>query len=65
MEILDISNNSPTSYWRGTLPTLLAESYEDAAFDAMRETGLPLATFPPSCPYPLAQVLDQGWLPPV
>ena len=46
------------------LPTLLAESYEDAAFGAMRETGLPLTSFPPSCPYALAQVLDQAWLPP-
>jgi len=45
------------------LADLLSEAYEDATFSAMRETGLPQATFPPSCLYTLAQVLDQDWLP--
>ncbi|MFN8493513.1 MAG: DUF29 domain-containing protein [Caldilineaceae bacterium] len=45
------------------LPAALVEAYEDAAFGAMRETGLPLATFPSQCPYTLAQVVDQVWLP--
>lgn len=42
---------------------ILPEVYEDAAFSAMRETGLLLTTFPEHCPYPLTQVLDQAWLP--
>ena len=41
------------------LPETLLEAYEDAAFSTMRETGLPLTTFPPTCPYALAQ----DWLP--
>jgi hypothetical protein len=45
------------------LPGLLSEVYEDAAFSAMRETGLSLKTFPVDCPYTLPQVLDQTWLP--
>ncbi len=30
---------------------------------ATRETNLPFATFPERCPYALAQVLDEGFLP--
>jgi len=45
------------------LALLLSEAYEDATFSAMRETGLPQATFPETCPYTLAQVLEQDWLP--
>lgn len=45
------------------LPDLLPEVYEDAAFSAMRETGLALETFPAACPYGVAQVLDAHWLP--
>lgn len=45
------------------LPEALIEAYEDAAFSAMRETGLLLTTFPESCPYTQAQVMDQSWLP--
>jgi hypothetical protein len=45
------------------VPALILEAYEDAAFSAMRETGLPLTLFPAHCPYAPAQVLDQSWLP--
>jgi len=48
---------------RPQLRELLVEAYDDAAFGSMRETGLPQATFPQTCPYALGQVLDQGWLP--
>ncbi|RLT34947.1 MAG: DUF29 domain-containing protein [Chloroflexi bacterium] len=48
---------------RPQLRELLVEAYDDASFGAMRETGLPQATFPLTCPYALRQVLDQGWLP--
>ncbi len=45
------------------LAEALLEAYEDAAFSAMRETGLLQTTFPQTCPYTLAQVLEQDWLP--
>lgn len=45
------------------IPVLILEAYEDAAFSAMRETGLPLTTFPAQCPYTPDQVLEQNWLP--
>jgi hypothetical protein len=48
---------------RPHLPDLLVEAYEDAAFGAMRETGLPQESFPAECPFALAQVLAQDWLP--
>jgi hypothetical protein len=45
------------------IPVLILEAYEDAAFSTMRETGLPLTTFPTHCPYAPSQVLEQNWLP--
>jgi hypothetical protein len=48
---------------RPELPELLAGAYEDAAFGTMRETGLPLTTFPESCPFTLEEVLAMDWLP--
>jgi hypothetical protein len=48
---------------RPDLPDLLADAYDDARFGTMRETGLPLSTFPEHSPYPLEQVLQADWLP--
>jgi hypothetical protein len=31
--------------------------------DAADETGLPLATFPEACPWPIAHVLDEDFWP--
>ena len=45
------------------LPLLLTEAYEDARYAAADETGLPLESFPDTCPFALEQALDQGWLP--
>lgn len=59
--ITKLLNNNPSL--QPELPAALTEAYEDAAFGAMRETGLLLTTFPESCPYTLAQVMDHGWLP--
>src|SRR6266542_1157 len=42
---------------RPDLPTVLTDAYTDARKRAMDDTGLPLATFPEACPWPLAQVL--------
>jgi hypothetical protein len=41
----------------------LADAYRHAREDAVDETGLPPATFPEACPWPLAQVLDEDFLP--
>ena len=42
---------------------VFAECYQDACEEAADETGLPLAAFPPVCPFTLAQVLDRNFLP--
>ncbi|MGH8611729.1 MAG: DUF29 domain-containing protein [Gammaproteobacteria bacterium] len=42
---------------------VFAECYQDACEDAADETGLPLATFPPVCPFTLEHVLDRNFLP--
>jgi hypothetical protein len=41
----------------------LALDYRRARRDARTDTGLPLATFPEACPWPLAQVLDEAFPP--
>jgi hypothetical protein len=42
---------------------IMAEGYEDARLEASDETGLPLATFPPTCPWQTEQVLDADFWP--
>jgi len=37
--------------------------YRRARHGAAEETGLPLATFPEVCPWPVEQVLDEDWWP--
>ena len=46
------------------LEEALATAYGLGIAVATRETNLPFATFPERCPYALAQVLDEGYLPP-
>lgn len=41
----------------------VAEGYEQALSEAVRETGLPRKTFPPQCPYTFAQMLDGDFWP--
>jgi len=41
----------------------ITDSYAEARLDAVDETGLPLATFPSSCPWTLRQVLDADFWP--
>lgn len=48
---------------QGFLPTALAEAYRTARRSAARETGLPLATFPETCPWGLDQLLDEDFWP--
>lgn len=42
---------------------LFAEAYLLARKEAEAETGLPLSTFPETCPYPLEQALDDDFWP--
>jgi hypothetical protein len=48
---------------RPDLSTLLTAAYAGAGKRAMDDTGLPLATFPEVCPWTVAQVLDEDFLP--
>jgi len=41
----------------------LAECYQRACRQAARQTGMELSQFPAECPYPIAFVLDEDWLP--
>lgn len=45
------------------LPDLFPDAYDDARFSAMRETGLPLETFPATVPHTLEETLAMDWLP--
>ena len=48
---------------RPLVPSAVADGYPDARLDASDETGLPLATFPATCPWTLEQVLDADFWP--
>lgn len=45
------------------LGALVAEAYADAVGLAAKESGLSEADFPATCPWPLEQVLDEGFYP--
>ncbi|NJP09859.1 MAG: DUF29 domain-containing protein [Leptolyngbyaceae cyanobacterium RU_5_1] len=45
------------------LESIFAESYTEAVKQAKAETGLPFETFPKQCPYDLAAVMDDEFLP--
>ena len=42
---------------------VIVEGYEDVLLEASDETRLPLATFPPTCPWQTEQVLDADFWP--
>jgi hypothetical protein len=46
------------------LPDTIMEAYEDAKELARKETRLPIETFPQSCPYSQAQILEDDFYPP-
>ncbi|MBM3222899.1 MAG: DUF29 domain-containing protein [Candidatus Tectomicrobia bacterium] len=48
---------------RRRLPEAMAWAYPRAQQAAQRETGLPLSTFPVSCPWVVEQVLDETFWP--
>jgi Domain of unknown function DUF29 len=56
-----VLDDSPTL--RQQLPAILAEAYPRARRQAHEQTGLPLVTFPETCPWTLAQVLDEDCWP--
>jgi Domain of unknown function DUF29 len=45
------------------VPDAVADGYPDARLDAGDETGLPLVTFPATCPWTLEQILDADFWP--
>ena len=59
--IADIVADSPSL--RRQIPDLLDRGYTRARRAAARQTRLPLATFPESCPWTPEQVLDEDFLP--
>ena len=48
---------------RPDLPEFMTEAYADARRLAADQTGLPLATFPETCPWSLDQLQDLDFLP--
>jgi hypothetical protein len=48
---------------RAELDTLLVEAYRDGRRGAEEETGMPLATFPSVCPWGIAKLQNEGFLP--
>ena len=48
---------------RATLPEVISQIYPDARLDASEETGLPPTTFPATCPYVAAEVLERTFWP--
>ena len=48
---------------RPRLGELIAARYANVRKNAMRETGLPIETFPPACPFAIAQLLDEAFWP--
>lgn len=48
---------------KGYPDVVLQEEYGLARWDAAKETGLPIAAFPESCPFTIQQILDNTYLP--
>lgn len=48
---------------RAVVPTALGQAYRLALIEAERETGLARRTFPPECPWSIAQIMDSGFWP--
>jgi hypothetical protein len=61
VEIADRLEDYPSL--RPQVPALLASAYPRARRLASTETGLPLATFPETCPWTVEQVLDEDFWP--
>jgi hypothetical protein len=42
---------------------MIATRYPNVRKNAMRETGLPIETFPATCPFDIVQLLDEAFWP--
>lgn len=60
-EIADLLGDSPSLKPR--VDEFLPEMYERARVDASDESGLPIDTFSPSCPWNFAQLMDREFWP--
>jgi hypothetical protein len=60
-EIAALLDDSPSL--RREVPSLLTRRYPSARLLAQNETGLPLGTFPATCPWTLEQLLDLDFWP--
>lgn len=60
-EIADLLEDSPSLSHK--LPDMIAGAYSRAINTAALETGLPVATFPETCPYSQEEILDGDFLP--
>jgi hypothetical protein len=61
MELADLLGESPRL--RRELAASLGRVYPRAIQKAVRDTGLPESTFPPDCPFTVAQALDPEFWP--
>jgi Domain of unknown function DUF29 len=61
LEIADLLQQSPSL--RREIPALVRDAYTNAVKEALGETGLPAGTFPKTCTYAPADVLDEDYLP--
>jgi len=61
VEIELLLENNPS--FKPHLADLLYERYPKARKHASSETGLPLTTFPPTCPWTVEQILDDDFWP--
>jgi hypothetical protein len=48
---------------KSQLPDAITTAYRRAIIEAAGETGLPENTFPPICPWPFEQLMDEGFWP--
>jgi hypothetical protein len=48
---------------KASLPEVVADAYGDAVLAAARESGLDETTFPESCPWSFAQLVDDDFWP--
>lgn len=61
MDIKDLLEDSPSL--RRDMETKLVKAYEKAGLKAEDETGIDRDQFPANCPFTLAEILDDGFLP--
>lgn len=61
LEITDLIKESPSL--KSSLEEALQQAYFRAINLAVQETNLPNHTFPPECPYPLAEILGDRFYP--